>query len=153
MQIEPAGVRACLRAAALAEGETSRYLFPSRGRTGHLTRQRFAQPRHSSEPDVHQELTLDRPTESFLDIEELRVVIAPGDAVANLAQKASDQPVNTFTLTFEERELSEGERARAIAEAIGTRMPRTRSVVECPLAPIPTITPAAPVRIRCSAVW
>ena len=29
--------------AALAEGETSRYLFPSRGRTGHLTRQRFAQ--------------------------------------------------------------------------------------------------------------
>jgi integrase/recombinase XerD len=32
-----------VRAAALAEGETSRYLFPSRGRTGHLTRQRFAQ--------------------------------------------------------------------------------------------------------------
>ena len=26
-----------------AEDETSRYLFPSRGRTGHLTRQRFAQ--------------------------------------------------------------------------------------------------------------
>jgi len=32
-----------MRAGALAEGETSRYLFPSRGRTGHLTRQRFAQ--------------------------------------------------------------------------------------------------------------
>ena len=32
-----------LRAAGLAEGETSRFLFPSRGRTGHLTRQRFAQ--------------------------------------------------------------------------------------------------------------
>jgi integrase/recombinase XerD len=32
-----------IRAAALDEGETSRYLFPSRGRTGHLTRQRFAQ--------------------------------------------------------------------------------------------------------------
>ncbi len=32
-----------VRAAALADGETSRYLFPSRGRTGHLTRQRFAQ--------------------------------------------------------------------------------------------------------------
>ncbi len=32
-----------MRDAALAEGETSRYLFPSRGRTGHLTRQRFAQ--------------------------------------------------------------------------------------------------------------
>ena len=32
-----------MRAGALTEGETSRYLFPSRGRTGHLTRQRFAQ--------------------------------------------------------------------------------------------------------------
>ena len=32
-----------MRAAGLAEGETSRFLFPSRGRTGHLPRQRFAQ--------------------------------------------------------------------------------------------------------------
>ena len=32
-----------VRAAMLAEDETSRFLFPSRGRTGHLTRQRFAQ--------------------------------------------------------------------------------------------------------------
>ena len=32
-----------VRAATLGEDETSRYLFPSRGRTGHLTRQRFAQ--------------------------------------------------------------------------------------------------------------
>jgi integrase/recombinase XerD len=32
-----------VRAAALQEGEESRYLFPSRGRLGHLTRQRFAQ--------------------------------------------------------------------------------------------------------------
>jgi integrase/recombinase XerD len=32
-----------IRAAALENDETSRYLFPSRGRTGHLTRQRFAQ--------------------------------------------------------------------------------------------------------------
>ena len=32
-----------MRAAALGEGEKSRYLFPSRGRAGHLTRQRFAQ--------------------------------------------------------------------------------------------------------------
>jgi integrase/recombinase XerD len=32
-----------IRAAALDDGEISRYLFPSRGRTGHLTRQRFAQ--------------------------------------------------------------------------------------------------------------
>ena len=32
-----------VRPGALTDGETSRYLFPSRGRTGHLTRQRFAQ--------------------------------------------------------------------------------------------------------------
>jgi len=32
-----------MRRGLLGEGETSRYLFPSRGRTGHLTRQRFAQ--------------------------------------------------------------------------------------------------------------
>ncbi len=32
-----------VRAGALQEGEESRYLFPSRGRQGHLTRQRFAQ--------------------------------------------------------------------------------------------------------------
>ncbi len=32
-----------VRAATLADEEASRYLFPSRGRTGHLTRQRFAQ--------------------------------------------------------------------------------------------------------------
>lgn len=32
-----------MRRGQLADGETSRFLFPSRGRTGHLTRQRFAQ--------------------------------------------------------------------------------------------------------------
>jgi integrase/recombinase XerD len=32
-----------VRAGTLADGEKSRYLFPSRGRAGHLTRQRFAQ--------------------------------------------------------------------------------------------------------------
>jgi integrase/recombinase XerD len=32
-----------VRAGALAEDQPSRFLFPSRGRTGHLTRQRFAQ--------------------------------------------------------------------------------------------------------------
>ena len=37
-------VSGCMSAPARsAEDETSRYLFPSRGRTGHLTRQRFAQ--------------------------------------------------------------------------------------------------------------
>ena len=41
--------------------------------------------------------------------------------VANLAQRVSGaQPVQTFTLAFEEEALSEGAAARAIADAIGT---------------------------------
>ena len=42
-------------------------------------------------------------------------------SVANLAQKNSKTPVNTFTLAFEEQEYNEGIVARRIAEAIGTR--------------------------------
>lgn len=41
-------------------------------------------------------------------------------AVANLAQRATNSPVHTFTLAFEEQELNEGPAARRIAEAIGT---------------------------------
>ncbi len=42
-------------------------------------------------------------------------------AVANLAQRAAQSPIHTFTLAFEERELNEGPAARRIAAAIGTR--------------------------------
>ncbi len=42
-------------------------------------------------------------------------------AVANLAQKANQTPVHTFTLAFEEEEYSEGRVARRIADAIGTQ--------------------------------
>jgi asparagine synthase (glutamine-hydrolysing) len=41
-------------------------------------------------------------------------------AVANLAQRASEDRINTFTLVFEEKELSEGHFAGQIAKAIGT---------------------------------
>src|SRR6185312_7546225 len=41
-------------------------------------------------------------------------------AVANLAQKAHDHPINTFTLAFEEPEYDESRHARAVASAIGT---------------------------------
>ncbi len=41
-------------------------------------------------------------------------------AVANLAQKASRDPIHTFTLAFEEQELNEGPFARRIAQAIGS---------------------------------
>ncbi len=42
-------------------------------------------------------------------------------ALANLAQRASDQPIHTFTLAFEEKEMNEAEYSRAIAAAIGTQ--------------------------------
>jgi asparagine synthase (glutamine-hydrolysing) len=42
-------------------------------------------------------------------------------AVANLAQQASSEPIHTYTLAFEEKELNEAPHARRIAEAIGTR--------------------------------
>jgi asparagine synthase (glutamine-hydrolysing) len=40
--------------------------------------------------------------------------------MANLAQRASRNPIHTFTLAFEEQELNEGPIARRIAAAIGT---------------------------------
>ena len=42
-------------------------------------------------------------------------------AMANLAQRAAKRPIHTFTLAFEEQELSEGPIARRIAAAIGTQ--------------------------------
>jgi asparagine synthase (glutamine-hydrolysing) len=42
-------------------------------------------------------------------------------AVANLAQRAAESPIHTFTLAFEEHELNEGPIARRIAAAIGTQ--------------------------------
>jgi asparagine synthase (glutamine-hydrolysing) len=42
-------------------------------------------------------------------------------AMANLAQRAAESPIHTFTLAFEEQELNEGPIARRIAAAIGTQ--------------------------------
>ncbi len=42
-------------------------------------------------------------------------------AMANLAQRAAQNPIHTFTLAFEEQELNEGPIARQIAAAIGSR--------------------------------
>jgi hypothetical protein len=44
-------------------------------------------------------------------------------------------------------------RASAMAVAIGIPRPSTRRVVPAAPEPAPTSTPAAPVRIRCSAAW
>ena len=49
-------------------------------------------------------------------------------------------PVSTYLLVF-------------AALAIGTLTPRTVRVVWAAPPPKPTSTPAAPVRIRCSAAW
>ncbi len=43
--------------------------------------------------------------------------------------------------------------ASAMAVACGTPTPSTPRVVHAAPGPTPTSTPAAPVRIRCSAVW
>ena len=40
--------------------------------------------------------------------------------MANLAQRAAQSPIHTFTLAFEEQELNEGPVAKQIAAAIGT---------------------------------
>jgi asparagine synthase (glutamine-hydrolysing) len=42
-------------------------------------------------------------------------------AMANLAQRAAQSPIHTFTLAFEEQELNEGPVAKRIASAIGTQ--------------------------------
>jgi asparagine synthase (glutamine-hydrolysing) len=41
--------------------------------------------------------------------------------MANLAQRAAQSPIHTFTLAFEEQELNEGPVAKRIAAAIGTQ--------------------------------
>ena len=45
------------------------------------------------------------------------------------------------------------DRASATAVACGLPTPSTRLVVEVTPGPTPTRTPAAPVRMRCSAAW
>lgn len=60
-------------------------------------------------------------------------------AVANLAQRSSDRPLQTFTLAFEEGEMSEAPFSRAIAEAIGSEhhevvLTESRFVADLPRA-------------------
>jgi asparagine synthase (glutamine-hydrolysing) len=53
----------------------------------------------------------------------LAVLLSGGvdsSVMANLAQRAAQSPIHTFTLAFEEQELNEGPIARRIAAAIGT---------------------------------
>src|SRR5271165_5808997 len=54
----------------------------------------------------------------------LAVLLSGGvdsSVTANLAQRAAQSPIHTFTLAFEEQELNEGPIARRIAAAIGTQ--------------------------------
>jgi len=54
----------------------------------------------------------------------LAVLLSGGvdsSAVANLAQRAAQSPIHTFTLAFEEEELNEGPVAKRIGAAIGTQ--------------------------------
>src|SRR5271169_6445673 len=76
----------------------------------------------------------DRAPDPIMDEEGLRLHLASdvplavflsggvdSSVMANLAQRAAQSPIHTFTLAFEEHELNEGPAARRIAAAIGTR--------------------------------
>jgi len=78
-------------------------------------------------PDVHEAQLAEALAESvrlhLVSDVPVAVFLSAGidsSSVANLAQHASENPVHTFTLAFEEEELNEGRAARKIAEAIGT---------------------------------
>ena len=75
------------------------------------------EPRLASllEDDVRLHLASDVPLAVFLSGG------IDSSVVANLAQRAQTNPVHTFTLSFEEKELDEGPAARKIAQAIGTQ--------------------------------
>ena len=85
-------------------------------------------------PDHAPEPTMDEDSLAIILEERLRLHLASdvplavflsggvdSSVVANLAQRASDGPIHTFTLAFEEQELNEGPVARRIANAIGTQ--------------------------------
>lgn len=84
----------------------------------------------------------ERATEAVMDEDELESILEEGlrlhlasdvplavflsggidsSVMANLAQRATKDPIHTFTLAFEEQELNEGPIAKRIAAAIGTR--------------------------------
>ena len=77
-----------------------------------------AELRHEIRESVRLHLASDVPLGVFLSSG------VDSSAVANLAQQAISQSagekINTFTLVFEEKELSEGVFAKQIADAIGT---------------------------------
>jgi asparagine synthase (glutamine-hydrolysing) len=95
-------------------------------RSGAATPISEEQLRHELRESVRLHLASDVPLGVFLSSG------VDSSSVANLAQRVSDQPINTFTLTFEEAaELNEGEDAKRIARAIGTthhEIPLTESM-------------------------
>lgn len=94
--------------------KTTKYYWnvPQRQSSQMLDEQELAQVLEKS---VRSHLVSDVPVAVFLSAG------VDSSAVANLAQKASSDPIHTFTLAFEEAEYNEGQYARRIAEAIGTQ--------------------------------
>src|SRR5699024_1988250 len=72
------------------------------------------------------------------------------DDVSGSAQSAVGDDVDVATAGLV-HVVTAGLAISEIAVAIGTRIPRARRVVDDAPPPKPTSTPAAPVRIRCSA--
>jgi asparagine synthase (glutamine-hydrolysing) len=95
------------------ERDRENYWTPAgRGQAAPVDERELAQVLQES---VHLHLASDVPLGVFLSGG------VDSSAVANLAQKAAGDRVNTFTLNFAEAEFSEGAVARRVAEAIGTQ--------------------------------
>ncbi len=95
--------------------EESRVEFWSAAKTASAERQDDRPLADILQESVRLHLTSDVPVGVFLSGG------VDSSVVANLAQRALGQPVNTYTLAFKESELNEGVYARQVAEAIGTR--------------------------------
>lgn len=102
-------------------------IFDSRGIEKTRERYWLPAPRHQAPPIDETELALvlqESVHAHLVSDVPLGVFLSGGidsSAVANLAQKAAGDRINTFTLNFDEAEFSEGGIARRVAEAIGTR--------------------------------
>jgi asparagine synthase (glutamine-hydrolysing) len=88
--------------------------FWSMPRPGHGERVGEEELAHLLEEDVRLHLASDVPVAVFLSGG------VDSSAVANLAQRASPEPIHTFTLALEDEALDEAPAARRIARSIGT---------------------------------
>lgn len=136
-RLDPAGVASCVANGFVAGPGTivkdielawPGELLEFDAAAGQVNRERFwSIPRSGSQPAIT-EPELAHVMEEGLKLHlasdvPLAVFLSGGvnsSAIANLAKRAAQSSVHTFTLAFEDQELNEGPIARRISEAIGT---------------------------------